>query len=197
MIANWKLKPITRRTSCSPLVGLSWDGRQFLTATLSQGGSLYTSLTNKLSIFWSLTHKLNFSKHERYCFWVYQKNIVVSVFCCGDTKLSFGGSQSTKCHVSYAMYVRPPIICVSILFYPFSHLYKTESVVWVLICDIWAYLCIVVTPVWAWRNVYMYEDCSSYLLGLLAKIKCSISSSQPDLWDWFHSVPSLISGIFL
>ena len=23
----------------------------------------------------------------------------------------------------------------------------------------------------------------SYLLGLLAKIKCSISSSQPDLWD--------------
>ena len=24
---------------------------------------------------------------------------------------------------------------------------------------------------------------SSYLLGLLAKIKCSISSSQPDLWD--------------
>ena len=32
-------------------------------------------------------------------------------------------------------------------------------------------------------NTLHYYLFFSYLLGLLAKIKCSISSSQPDLWD--------------
>ena len=31
--------------------------------------------------------------------------------------------------------------------------------------------------------LFSFFSSSSYLLGLLAKIKCSISSSQPDLWD--------------
>ena len=32
-------------------------------------------------------------------------------------------------------------------------------------------------------NIFCIFFDFSYLLGLLAKIKCSISSSQPDLWD--------------
>ena len=36
---------------------------------------------------------------------------------------------------------------------------------------------------WLVSNLMGVFSCFSYLLGLLAKIKCSISSSQPDLWD--------------
>ncbi len=37
----------------------------------------------------------------------------------------------------------------------------------------------------------------SYLLGLLAKIKCSICSYQLNLWYGFHSVPFKINLIFV
>ena len=43
------------------------------------------------------------------------------------------------------------------------------------------YMFIVLCFDWFEFNGYLF--CFSYLLGLLAKIKCSISSSQPDLWD--------------
>ena len=38
---------------------------------------------------------------------------------------------------------------------------------------------------------------SSYLLGLLAKIKCSISSSQPDLWDLEYISSIIWLGTFV
>ena len=38
---------------------------------------------------------------------------------------------------------------------------------------------------------------SSYLLGLLAKIKCSISSSQPDLWDLEYISSIIWLGTFM
>ena len=48
------------------------------------------------------------------------------------------------------------------------------------------------------RSIQHMVEClySSYLLGLLAKIKCSISSSQPDLWDWKYILPSKIRMIY-
>ena len=48
------------------------------------------------------------------------------------------------------------------------------------------------------RSIQHVVECfySSYLLGLLAKIKCSISSSQPDLWDWKYILPSKIRMIY-
>ena len=40
-------------------------------------------------------------------------------------------------------------------------------------------------------------SCSLYLLGLLAKIKCSISSSQPDLWDLEYISSIIWLGTFM
>ena len=46
-------------------------------------------------------------------------------------------------------------------------------------------------------NLLLYLLVSSYLLGLLAKIKCSISSSQPDLWDLGYLSQTKWLGRFL
>ena len=106
--------------------------------------------------------------------------------------------------------------CVTVVWHV-TNLYSRVQMIWIkwnfvcaicmcapIIKDVWHFLLTLCWCVWDWHNnirnafgFLFFFFFFSYLLGLLAKIKCSISSSQPDLWDCKQFAYNCRLGIFM